>query len=47
MAVEVKSVEDLFNPETLRRIMMNNSYFRGVAATQKLISGIGEGLSPK
>ena len=26
---------------------MGNSYFRGVAATQKLIAGIGEGLSPK
>lgn len=27
--------------------MMNNSYFRGVAAAQKLLAGIGEGLSPK
>jgi hypothetical protein len=47
LAIEVKSVEDLFNPETIRRIMMNNSYFRGVAAAQKLLAGISEGLSPK
>lgn len=26
---------------------MNNSYFRAVAASQKVIAGIGEGLSPK
>ena len=27
--------------------MMNNSYFRSVAASQKLLAGIGEGLSAK
>ena len=47
LAVEVKSIEDYFNPETIRRIFMGNSFFRGVAATKKLLAGIGEGLSPK
>lgn len=47
LEVKIESQREFNCPEIIRHIFMNHAYFKIVAANNRLMDGVGQGLSPK
>lgn len=47
LEVKIESVREFNCPEIIRHVFMNHAYFKIVAANNKLMEGVQQGLSPK